>query len=92
MRQAQAVGITAPGADRVVADKAQAYCPRLEGLVPWFLINRRCLDTFELLNVCFFRLYCEEVFTTEDPARRSRNQNRTGHYHHEGREEHEVRN
>jgi hypothetical protein len=27
-----AAGITALGADRVVADKAQAYCPRLEGL------------------------------------------------------------
>jgi len=23
--------------DRVVADKAQTYCARLEGLVPWFL-------------------------------------------------------
>jgi hypothetical protein len=34
----------------VVADKAQTYCPRLEGLVPWFLRNRSCLDTYELLN------------------------------------------
>ena len=33
--QAQAVGITTLGAERVVADKAQTYCPRLEGLVPW---------------------------------------------------------
>ena len=31
--QARAVGIIAPGADRVVADKAQTHCPRLEGLV-----------------------------------------------------------
>jgi hypothetical protein len=34
--QARAVGITARGADRVVADKAQTHCPRLEGLVPGF--------------------------------------------------------
>src|SRR5215831_1144839 len=34
--QAPSVGITAPGVDRVAADKAQTYCPRLEGLVPWF--------------------------------------------------------
>ena len=32
--QAQAVGITAPGVDRVVVDKAQRHCPRLERLVP----------------------------------------------------------
>ena len=30
-------------------------------------------------------------FTTKSTARRSRNQNRTKHYHHEGREEHEVK-
>jgi hypothetical protein len=36
--------------DRVVADKAQTYCPRLEGLGPWFLRSRNCLDTYELLN------------------------------------------
>jgi hypothetical protein len=34
--QARTVGITELGADRVVADKAQAYWPRLEGLAPWF--------------------------------------------------------
>ena len=34
--QARAVGITALGADRVAADKAQTHCPRLEGLVPRF--------------------------------------------------------
>jgi len=45
--QARAVGITAPGVDRVVADKAQTYCPRLEGLVSWFL---SWLDTYEHLN------------------------------------------
>jgi len=28
------VGITAPGVDRVVADKAETYCPRWEGLAP----------------------------------------------------------
>jgi hypothetical protein len=44
------VGITAPGVDRVVADKAEAYCPRLEGLGPWFLRSRNCLNTYELLN------------------------------------------
>jgi hypothetical protein len=33
--QAPAVGITAPGVDRAAAYKAQAYCPRAEGLVPW---------------------------------------------------------
>ena len=32
--QARAVGITAVGVDRVVADKAQTYCPRVEGLAP----------------------------------------------------------
>jgi hypothetical protein len=32
--QAPTVGITAPGVDRVVADKAQTHCPRLEQLVP----------------------------------------------------------
>jgi hypothetical protein len=26
-----------PGVDGVTADKPQTYCPRLEGLVPWFL-------------------------------------------------------
>jgi hypothetical protein len=25
------------GVDWVAADKPQTYCPRLEGLVPWFL-------------------------------------------------------
>ena len=34
--QAWNVGITTRGADRVVADKAQTHCPRLEGLVPGF--------------------------------------------------------
>ena len=34
----------------MVADKAEAYCPRLEGLAPWFLRSRNCLDTYELLN------------------------------------------
>ena len=48
--QAQAIGITRPGADRVVADKTQTYCPRLERLVPWFLRNQSCLDTYEILN------------------------------------------
>ena len=32
--QAGTVGITDLGADRVVADKAQTYWPRLEGLAP----------------------------------------------------------
>jgi hypothetical protein len=39
--------------DRVVADKAQTYCPRLEGLGPWFLRSRNFLDTYELLNNLF---------------------------------------
>ena len=39
-----------PGVDRVVADKAKTYCPRLEGLAPWFLRSQNCLDTYELLN------------------------------------------
>jgi hypothetical protein len=30
------VGITGPGVDRVVADKAEAYCLRLEGLALGF--------------------------------------------------------
>ena len=50
MRQAWTAEVTAPGVDRVVADKAQTYCPRLEGLGPWFLRSRNCLDTYELLN------------------------------------------
>ena len=45
--QALAVGITAPGVDRVVADKAQIHCPRLEELVSWFL---SCLDIYEHVN------------------------------------------
>ena len=48
--QARTVGITAPGVDGVVADKAQTHCPRLERLVPKVLKNRKCLDTCELLN------------------------------------------
>ena len=39
-----------PGVDGVVADKAQTHCPRLERLVPKVLKNRKCLDTYELLN------------------------------------------
>jgi hypothetical protein len=38
------------GADRVAADQAQTYCPRLEGLGPWFLRNANSQDTYELLN------------------------------------------
>jgi len=48
--QALAFGMTTTGADRVVADKAQTYCPRLKGLAPGFLINRSCPATYELLN------------------------------------------
>jgi hypothetical protein len=44
--QARTVGITDLGADRVVADKAQTYWPRLEGLAPWFLRNANCQDFF----------------------------------------------
>jgi hypothetical protein len=36
--------------DRVAADKAQTYCPRLEGLAPWFFGKASCPDTYELLN------------------------------------------
>ena len=48
--QARTVGITAPGVDGVVADKAQTHCPRLERLVPKVFKNRKCLDTYELFN------------------------------------------
>src|ERR671910_2722322 len=48
--QARTVGITDLGAERVVADKAQTYWPRLEGLAPWFLRNANGQDTYELLN------------------------------------------
>jgi hypothetical protein len=50
--QARTVGITDLGADREVADKAQTYGPRLEGLAPWFLRNANCQNTYtyELLN------------------------------------------
>jgi hypothetical protein len=44
------VGMTAHGVDRVAADKAQTYCPRLEGLAPWFFAKASCPDTYELLN------------------------------------------
>src|SRR5262245_20269312 len=43
------------GVDGVVADKAQTHCPRLERLVPKVLKNRKCLDTYELLNKCDLR-------------------------------------
>jgi hypothetical protein len=33
-----------------VADKAQTYWPRLEGLARWFLRNANCQDTYELLG------------------------------------------
>jgi hypothetical protein len=39
-----------PGADRVVGEKAQTYCLRLERLVPWFLKSGSCLHTYELLK------------------------------------------
>ena len=45
--QARTVGITDLGAERVVADKAQTYWPRLEGLAPWFLRNANGQDTYE---------------------------------------------
>src|SRR5262245_10444565 len=48
--QARTVGITAPGVDGVVVDKAQTHCPRLERLVPKVLKNRKRLDTYELLK------------------------------------------
>jgi len=35
--EARTVGMTTSGADRVVAYEAKTHCPRLEGLVPWFL-------------------------------------------------------
>ena len=34
--QAWSPEVTVPGVDRVVADKAQTYCPRLEGLALGF--------------------------------------------------------
>ena len=34
----------------VMANKAQTYWPRLEGLAPWFLRNANCQDTYELLS------------------------------------------
>jgi 6-phosphogluconate dehydrogenase len=42
--------MTTTGVDRVVVDKPQTYCPRLERLVPLALKNGNCLDTYELLN------------------------------------------
>ena len=48
--QARTVGIIDLGADWVVADKAQTYGLRLEGLAPWFLRNANCQDTYELLK------------------------------------------
>jgi hypothetical protein len=48
--QAGTVGLTALGVDRVVAYKAQTYCLRLEGLVPWFFRNPSWLDNYEFLN------------------------------------------
>jgi hypothetical protein len=34
----------------VVADKAQTYWPRLEGLAPWCLRNANCQELTNLLN------------------------------------------
>jgi hypothetical protein len=48
--QARTVGITELGADRVVAEKAQTYWPRLEGLADWLLRNANCQNTYELRN------------------------------------------
>jgi hypothetical protein len=42
--------MTAHGVDRVAADKAQTYCPRLEGSPPGFLGKASCPDTYELLS------------------------------------------
>ena len=42
--------MTAHGVDRVAADKAQTYCPRLEGSPLGFLGKASCPDTYELLN------------------------------------------
>ena len=60
--QARTVGITAPGVDGVVADKAQTHCPRLERLVPKVLKNRKCLDTYELPNESRLRRNSLEKF------------------------------
>jgi hypothetical protein len=35
----------------VVADEAQAYCPRLQRLVPWCSPIHSCLDIYEFLNI-----------------------------------------
>jgi len=37
--QARAFGLTAPGVDGVVANKAQTYWPRLERLAPWYRMS-----------------------------------------------------
>ena len=51
-----------PGVDGVVADKAQTHCPRLERLVPKVLKNRKCLDTYELLNTSCLTRACILVY------------------------------
>ena len=54
--QARAVGITTSGMDRVLADKAQTHCPRLEELDPRFLRNRNCLILIFRTNAVHFPL------------------------------------
>ena len=49
--QARAVAITAPGVNREMADKAQIYCPRLDGLSPWILGNQSCLALMNSLII-----------------------------------------
>lgn len=48
--QARAASVAALGADGVVADKAEAYCPRSEGLARREADCATCPDTNELLS------------------------------------------
>ena len=57
----------------MVADKAQTYWPRLEGLAPWFLRNANCQDSYELLNQYYSSLLDspEMIMTRSESAGRA---------------------
>jgi hypothetical protein len=48
--QARVASVAARGADGVMADMAEAYCPRSEGLARREAGCATCLDTNEMLN------------------------------------------
>ena len=66
----------------------------LPAIMGWYRLSRRRRNrgakVKATLYLRFFRVYCEEVFTTKDTARRSRNQNEKSRIHHEGTKDTKV--